>query len=523
MEEIDSKINNYDFLKKIANKYYYELFGTLQFYTDEWVRGGVVQAKNCSQMAQEINQAVLDQNMDSRLIAMYADQDNWVKSKPNHIMTRIIIDWKSFLIDPTLFLNSPVQLPEIIDSHIDYTLPDIIWQRSDIIHRYYKTSKHDYLREKINNWMVIKSWIFDDRPLSQDQMHMIIWTQEKIRTDLKLWKINTLHDWSTSYSKLKFSLNNDSHIILYQWRNQQKIKITDLLEWIYDEELMGSLWLTKDWIRQITSAVSNFIFYKNYMSIIDEEIKKLEQNTQRWDIDLNIIEPKYPDSKIYCYLHGLYSDKDSTKAKVIGFEWSKSGDWNMRFSFRWNGNSVSDNFQFQDMDVKSMAEDFINITQESNKLYPSNKIIPVASSLGASALLYAVKLYPELIDQYEKIILLSPSIEFAKNRRRLREIKNDIKSEQKRKNQWYLVEHHNAWECDAKINYQLFEQSLEVNLVSVLSAIKIPITIIVWRNDSVIDYQTIDSIAATNPYIDLIVVHDSHSLKQKMDLIIKSL
>jgi len=82
-----------------------------------------------------------------------------------------------------------------------------------------------------------------------------------------------------------------------------------------------------------------------------------------------------------------------------------------------------------------MAEDFINITQESNKLYPSNKIIPVASSLGASALLYAVKLYPELIDQYEKIILLSPSIEFAKNRRRLREIKNDIKSEQKRKNQ----------------------------------------------------------------------------------------
>jgi len=27
-------------------------------------------------MAQEINQAVLDQNMDSRLIAMYADQDN---------------------------------------------------------------------------------------------------------------------------------------------------------------------------------------------------------------------------------------------------------------------------------------------------------------------------------------------------------------------------------------------------------------------------------------------------------------
>jgi len=35
MEEIDSKINNYDFLKKIANKYYYELFGTLQFYTDE--------------------------------------------------------------------------------------------------------------------------------------------------------------------------------------------------------------------------------------------------------------------------------------------------------------------------------------------------------------------------------------------------------------------------------------------------------------------------------------------------------
>ncbi len=256
------------------------------------------------------------------------------------------------------------------------------------------------------------------------------------------------------------------------------------------------------------------------MGKINEKLSQREINEKIMWVDIHYILPQR-DNRIFVYMHGLFGNKNSSKWQEILSNALEKERWTARFSFRGNWWSQDENFWFENMTMNTMADDVKNIVEFLRNKGDYNFTM-IASSLWASALIYALKKYPEIRWYTKNIVMLAPSLEFAKNKQSIWEREWDKITEKKWKEQWYLKTYHFTNEVDEKFNYDLFSESLELDLIDTLKKIEKPITIIGGRKDDIIGFLRLDEIAQENENITLIAVHDGHRLKDSISVILNN-
>ena len=225
---------------------------------------------------------------------------------------------------------------------------------------------------------------------------------------------------------------------------------------------------------------------------------------------------------MYVYMHWLCWCKNSSKWKYICLSAKWLGESSARFSFRGNWESISDDFWFESMDLETMSCDIKTIFDSMKEKWVVS-FTPVASSLWASSLLFFLKKNPRYIDMIDKILLLAPSLDFAKNKQRIRKQDWDSVSQEKRMNQGYREKYHYSNKTTERLSYSLFHQSLEADLIGFLKTIDTSIIIVAGRNDDIISYDDIVEISSKKENITLLSVDDGHRLKESMDVILSAL
>ena len=511
-QEIPTLEQDWMYFCSLAEKYFNACFGTFHFYEKS------IWTQNCTDMALCIVSDLKKKWFDAHIGSMFSDTSQDTLKNPNHVVAFLKYYSYNILFEPTLFLETPVLLPQYIWDCVVYKTKWVEWIKQ-YFYKYTKTDHHFYRREQyeqenhiwVNN--PLKQDILCDRVISQEQLVRIRSIQDILRSDIKIGqvvKITSEAIIKDLYCKIKYD-SKTQKIILFVWENKTSFwcnelkthmpQIKEIFPWLSDAQLF--------------KAISIFSWSKNIMSSFPSDTS---------EIFIDWIHAKLIPAQNNCffrYMHGLYGSIDSAKSKAIMNYAQDKWYGGISMSFSWNGESK--NIAFEQMNLQTMAEDIHKIFSWFMKEYPTQKIIPIASSLWASALVYAFKLYPELLDYCQTLVFLAPSLEFAKNRKRMRSEKEDRDSLKKRTDQWYLIEHNNTdWKYD-KLSYTLFQQSDTVDLIYTLRETNKDIVIFAWLNDELIPCESIKKIAIWKDNIKTIRLADNHQLSSSLNTIFSQL
>lgn len=228
-------------------------------------------------------------------------------------------------------------------------------------------------------------------------------------------------------------------------------------------------------------------------------------------IDCDLYTNNWTNNKsIVIYIHGFANNKDSSKAQIISdFAFNKNYDY-LNFSFKWNWNSC---LSFNEMSLSSNINDIWDIIKHIDNDY---SITFIASSFGASALIWFLNKKEILKSRIKKIILLAPVLKLQDKLQD--KFWKDFR--EKLKNNFSISFYHFKDKKNVFITNDflsdLEKYDLEKSLIGMDSY---KIIIIHWTQDNVISIDNSKHYLKYNKNINLITCEDDHNLSKNLHLI----
>lgn len=219
------------------------------------------------------------------------------------------------------------------------------------------------------------------------------------------------------------------------------------------------------------------------------------------------------NKNIVIYIHGFGNNKDSSKAKKISDIAHQNWYNFMSFSFRWNWKSQ---WTFEKMTLSSNIEDLKNVINCLSKYY---SIILVWSSFWASSVIWYLSKEWQNNWNIKKTILLAPVLKLQD---RLQD-KFGIDFRDKLKQYGHIDFYHFKDKKEAKLTLWFFNDLCLYNLEESLSEITLPITIIHWTQDKVINAKYSIKYAKSHKNIETLLVEDDHNISNNISIIDKYL
>ena len=201
------------------------------------------------------------------------------------------------------------------------------------------------------------------------------------------------------------------------------------------------------------------------------------------------------------YLHGLASSPQSSKVRYLTDQLSR-----YRLPLHCPDLNEPD---FSTLTVTRMLEQ----VEQSVRAMPPASVVLFGSSLGALVALHLAERGargggPPV----DRMVLLSPALEFGTSRTRL----GEDGLAKWRETGWLEMTHH-AYGDVRRLHYELFLDAGRYDSFTTTNTV--PTVIVQGRGDEVVDPRMVERFAAARPHVRLVTVDDGHQLQDSLDVV----
>ena len=203
----------------------------------------------------------------------------------------------------------------------------------------------------------------------------------------------------------------------------------------------------------------------------------------------------------FFYLHGLASSPQSSKARYLTGQLSQ-------YQLELHCPDLNEP-DFSTLTVTRMLDQ----VEHAVRALPSAPVVLIGSSLGALVAQHLAERGATGIGPpVERMVLLSPALEFGTSRRRLGE--DGLLAW--RETGWIEMTHH-AYGDVRRLHYDLFCDASRYD--SFATANVVPTVIVQGRYDNVVAPEMVKRFAESRPHVRLVMVEDGHQLKDSLDVV----
>lgn len=244
------------------------------------------------------------------------------------------------------------------------------------------------------------------------------------------------------------------------------------------------------------------------------------QDMRETQLEMKYSLPENHNGTVFLFIHwfkssGTHSDKVAAMIDYFVPKWYGVAWYNMR----WNNVAYPDAMAFEDMTYETMAEDVSMMYEYLLSLDNVERIVPVASSIWAAALLVAFEKEKSILDTTEHSFFLAPCLVYGKYTK----LYCDPSTRDARKKKWRRTERHHKKKKSVKVTFDFVQNSLdrEDELLAIAHNEARKMTVFHGSDDIVVPPREGKRFAGENEYIE--IKGDNHRLSEDFPLVLDAM